>query len=361
MKVVFDDQIFLMQPRGGISRYFVELMRAYRSDAAMGVELDTRPLWTRNHHLLDAGMGRRLPTGWGQRRRVLRAANRFHRTRGRPNVVHHTYFDRNYLRSGKPDSIRAVTVYDMIPEIYPEMFPDGNPHMDKRAFVERADLIFCISEATKGDLVRIYGQPEAPIVVTPLGVEGTFRPDASQWHGLPERYVLFVGNRGGYKDFAVLAEAFANCAFPADISLLVVGGGPFGTGEERLLGNLGLSPRTHRVEIGDAELAGAYAHALCYVFPSRHEGFGLPTLEAMASGCPTILAATSSHPEVGGDAALYFPPGDVYELSRLLGELEASPERRAERRAAGLLQAAAFSWQDTARRTAAAYHDARTV
>ena len=355
MKVRFDDQIFALQSRGGISRYFVELMREYGSDSTYGVELDSGPVWTRNAHLLEAGMGRSLPTGWGRRRRVLRVANRLHRAGGNSDLVHHTYFDRSYLPLARNGSIRAVTVYDMIPELYPELFPLGNPHLDKRAFVDEADLILCISEATRRDLVHVYGEPAAPIVVTPLGVDSRFRPDVPKPKDLPERYVLFIGNRGGYKDFSVLAEAFAVCRLPDDIKLVVAGGGPFSTEERELLQRLDLLTKAIRLDLGDADLPGVYGHALCFVFPSRHEGFGLPTLEAMASGCPTILVSSSSHPEVGGDAALYFPPGDVEALALLLDELMEAPERRAACRAAGLIRAAAFSWQDTARRTAEAY------
>jgi glycosyltransferase involved in cell wall biosynthesis len=355
VKVRFDDQIFCLQSRGGISRYFVELMRAFGSDPAYGVELEARAMWTANHHLLDAGMGRRVPSRWGQRRRLLKAANRAHWSRWTPRMIHHTYYDASYLRPIEPDGLRAVTIYDMIPEIYPELFPDGNPHLDKKAFVEAADLIFCISAATKGDLVEVYGQPNAPIVVTPLGVDARFSPSAVKPARLPAKYILFVGKRGGYKDFAVLVQAFADCNFSADVKLVAVGGGPFGHDEVKALEALGLAERVCTTGLSDNELAGAYAHALCFVFPSRHEGFGLPTLEAMASGCPTLLASSSSHTEVGGDAALYFSPGDTADLSRLLRDLVANPELRADRRAAGLVRAAVFTWQTTARRTAAAY------
>jgi glycosyltransferase involved in cell wall biosynthesis len=361
VKVQYDDQIFGLQQRGGISRYFVELMRAYHADPSFGVEAGPQSVWTANQHALAAGLGRRIPTGLGRRRRVLAAANRVHRAPGQLAVLHHTYYDSSYLhRSWPAAAVRAVTVYDMIPELFPELFPVGNPHLDKREFVAAADVVLCISAATRDDLVEVYGQPEAPMVVTPLGIDDAFRPDAPKPTALPDRYVLFVGNRAAYKDFNVLAEAFAVADLPRDIVLVTTGGGSWSQEETALLAALGLADRTHKVDLDDADLAGAYAHALCFVFPSRHEGFGLPTLEAMASGCPTILACSSSHPEVGGGAALYFPPGDVEMLGRMLGEMVANPELRTERRVAGLAQAATFSWTETARLTAAAYRDVLT-
>lgn len=361
MRVRFDDQIFRLQSRGGISRYFVELMLAYRADPTIGVELEPRVLWTLNHHLIDAGMGRRLPTRWGDRRRVLRVANRMHRERRAPDVIHHTYYEPDGLSRDSFAGVRAVTVYDMIPELYPDAFPRGNPHLEKRAFVEAADVVFCISEATKSDLVELYGRPAAPIVVTHLGVDDAFRPDAPCAADLPDRYLLFVGSRGGYKDFSVLVEAMAACEMPEEVMLLVTGGGPLSVSELELVESLGLSARVRKVDLADSELAGAYAHALCLVFPSRHEGFGLPTLEAMASGCPVVASSCPALLEVAGGAALHFPPGDREALARVLGDVVASPELRSGLRAKGLARAEKFTWEETARRTASAYREVGAV
>ena len=126
MRVYIDDQIFGLQSRGGISRYFVELMRAFRQDPRLGVDVTTPPLWTINQHLLEAGSGRSLPNLLGSRRKVLRALNRVGAPR-RAEVVHHTYYDRSYLGRGGPRALRVVTVYDIIPELLPETFPAVSP------------------------------------------------------------------------------------------------------------------------------------------------------------------------------------------------------------------------------------------
>ena len=354
MKVYIDDQIFGLQPRGGISRYFVELARAFREDAGLDVEVTTPSLWTINEHLLEAGGGRRLPTRLGDRRRILRAVNRLSAP-NRSDVVHHTYYDAAYLTRGGSDSLRVTTVYDMIPELLPENFPDGNPHLDKRAYVEAADLVLCISESTKNDLLDVYGPVRAPIRVIPLGVDPRFGHTSPRPARFPERYVLFVGNRGGYKDFSVLAEAFAAARLPDDVALMAVGGGRFTEEELRLLGRLGLAAQARQAALRDDEMPGAYAHAVCFVFPSRYEGFGLPTVEAMAAGSPVVLADTSSNPEVGGDVALYFDPGDAEGLSRLLQAVWEDPADRAHRALRGRDRARLFTWANTARLTAAAY------
>jgi len=305
--------------------------------------------------LVDAGMGRRLPTSLGRRRRALSSANAARPRRPSPPVVHHTYYDARYLQRGVGGARRAVTVYDMVPEIFPELFPPGNPHLAKRDFVAAADVVFCISEATRDDLVAHYGRPTAPLVVIPLGVDPGFGPDQPLAAGMPDRYLLHVGNRAAYKDFPVLVRALGAAALPDDVRLVVTGGGPITAKEHELLAEQGWAQRTVKRDLSDTDLARAYAHALCFVFPSRYEGFGLPTVEAMASGCPVVLADSSSHPEVGGEAAVYFPPGDVDALAAALRQVVDDEARRAELSALGLARSARFSWARTAELTAEAY------
>ena len=107
--------------------------------------------------------------------------------------------------------------------------------------------------------------------------------------------------------------------------------------------------------LADEELPGAYAHATIFVFPSQHEGFGLPVLEAMASGVPTVLARATSLPEVGGEAAAYFAPGDSSDLARTLIELMGSSDRMTDLAQLGRARAAKFTWHDAAVRTAQVY------
>lgn len=354
LSVRYDDQIFTLQTRGGISRYFVELLNAF-ADPQHGIRGRTDASWTLNKHLIESGRGRELPGRLARSNRVLRFANRIEHLRPTAHdVMHHTYYDLRYLKRA---NFRVVTIYDMIPELYPELFPNGNPHAGKREFIREADLILCISHATRRDLFQLHGDVDAPVLVTPLGVDPAFGSRVGRIRSLPRSYILFVGNRSGYKDFWVLAEAFAASDVPADVWLLAVGGGPIQQEEMVHLRQLGLHRRTMHLELEDAGLASAYANALAFVFPSRHEGFGLPTLEAMAAGCPTILSSISSHPEVGGDAALYFPAGDVAELSRLIEELTADEGVRAELGRSGIARAATFTWAETARRTAEAYRE----
>jgi glycosyltransferase involved in cell wall biosynthesis len=355
MRVHYDDQVFVLQRRGGLSRYFAELIRKFIESPALGVETELGWRWTRNTHALEA-MGGRLRVPGGSRGPVLRWANwAFARTPRRADLTHRTFYRPEYL-SQRHAVPMVVTVPDMIPELFPGLFPAGNPHEHKEEYVRRASLVLCISETTRRDLLRVYGSVDSPTVVTHLGVSHRFAPGARRPSWCPDRYILFVGNRGGYKDFRVAIESFAELA-PSQraTALVAVGGGTFTADEEALISRFGLRGQVVQRDASDEELAGVLGGASAFVFPSRYEGFGLPTLEAMACGTPTVLAASSSHPEVGGDAALYFAPGDssglAAQLSRLLSD-DALGRALSEK---GLAQAARFTWRRTAAMTADAY------
>jgi glycosyltransferase involved in cell wall biosynthesis len=250
----------------------------------------------------------------------------------------------------------VVTVYDMIPEMLPRTRRRLDLLTIKKQYVMRADHIICISESTRNDLLRTYGDIHCPVSVVHLGVEERFAPDHSRPEGIPEKYILFVGNRGSYKDATSLMRAFGliHGDFPA-LHLLFVGGGEFNADEEKLLRELGIRSLTQQVSLSDSDMPGVYGNAILNVFPSRFEGFGLPALEAMACGAPTLLAHSTSLPEVGGDAAAYFPPGDLSALADQMSKILSSSEVQERMRNAGLERARLFTWQKTALETASVY------
>ena len=201
--------------------------------------------------------------------------------------------------------------------------------------VRRAAKVLAISERTKADVAELYG---VSAVVTPLGVDPSFAPGAA-----PDSYVLLVGSVEPRKNPLAAAAAAREVGRP-----LVVAGP---VRDEALARELRAGGADLRGYVSKDELARLYRGAACLVFPSRYEGFGLPLVEAMASGTPVVAAPDAALREVAGDAAVFAEPAVLADgVRRALAERE----RLA---AAGLERARRFTWEETARRTVAVYRE----
>lgn len=357
MRVAFDEQIFALQAYGGISRMFAELAKQFLEHPELGVEVLPLNAPVINRYVLDNPFIRtRLAVrdAGSEYRSLLRYISRIQPRPGN-DIVHNTFYLPNGLAT-YPGAKRVVTVHDMIPELMPQTRRRLDFLTLKRRYVRHADHVICVSESTKRDLLEVYGPIDAPISVVHHGVDKMFRPDRDPHPELPLRYVLFVGNRSQYKDATVLMHAFAQAArHERDIVLLFVGGGPFNADERQLLSKLGIAARTVQVALEDGLMPAVYSNALMCVFPSRFEGFGLPALEAMACGTPTVLARATSLPEVGGSAATYFEPGNADELAVTMEKLLGDESLREDHREAGISRAALFSWGKAAAETTEVY------
>jgi glycosyltransferase involved in cell wall biosynthesis len=204
----------------------------------------------------------------------------------------------------------------------------------------RAAVVIAVSERTRADLVELYGIPSERIVVTSHGVDPLFRPDGSA----RAEYLLFVGAVQQRKDPLAALRAAEGAGLP-----LVVVGPAKDLALARELHRRGASVRGW---VEKEELAELYRGAAALVLPTRYEGFGLPVLEAMASGTPVVTTPDAALREVAGDAAVYA------DRDGLADAVRSALERRTELAAAGLARARRFSWQETARRTADAYRAA---
>ena len=216
----------------------------------------------------------------------------------------------------------------------------------------RAHRVITVSERTKQDVIEHYGIDPAKVVVIPNGVDPHYRPDGARHNGAP--YLLFVGALQPRKDPLVAIEALE--LTNTDLRLVVVGPDK-GSGAEvrRAVERLGLGGRVELAgHVERDELASLYRGASALVFPSRYEGFGLPIVEAMASGTPVVAAAAGAVPEIAGDAAVLVEPGDAVALAGGIERALADRERLVE---AGLERARQFSWTETARRTLAVYRE----
>jgi glycosyltransferase involved in cell wall biosynthesis len=158
--------------------------------------------------------------------------------------------------------------------------------------------------------------------------------------------VFAVSSLATHKNFGLVVEALGKLENPP-FDIAIAGGA-----NARVFGNSGIlnSPNIKWLGyVSDEELRALYESAMCFVFPSIYEGFGIPPLEAMNCGCPVLASHAASIPEVCGDAALYFNPNDADELAALLLRVSKDEELRAEFSRKGLARAQEFSWENAAR------------
>ena len=355
--MAFDEQIFAIQRFGGISRVFAELAKQFISQSELGVELQpvAAPLvneYILRDPILAEALAVRRARHWGPT--IARSLVR-RRHRGPADIVHNTFYFPRAL-ADYPQAKRVVTIHDMIPELFPATRRRLDFLTAKHRYIERADLIVCVSESTKRDLLQTYGEITTPITVVPSGVSPDFFPGLPRISGWPSNYFLHVGHRTGYKAGSTLFRAFTQVVKEdTDVQLVLVGGGPLSQSESALLAKLGITTRVTQQQVPDSLMPNAYANARGFVLPSEYEGFGLPVLEAMAAGTPAVLSDSSSLPEVGGDAASYFRQGDVEHLAEALWRILVRDGERIELVARGLERAKRFTWGETARKMKAAY------
>jgi glycosyltransferase involved in cell wall biosynthesis len=359
--IVYDHQIFSLQPVGGISRYFCELaLRVSRADG-FGARV-IAPLHF-NHHLAECGAPKTalyLPKPW-KAGPLFRCVNRWLSPgltdRVKPALIHRTFFGLSERPRGVPV---VVTVFDMINELFPQGFAASDTTArDKRLAVVKADHVLCISQCTADDVIRLLGVSPAKVSVTHLGCSESFSEPApeDETSPHPRPYLLFVGHRAGHKNFDGLLSAYAASArLHSHFDLVAFGGLPFSRGERDRVASLGLSPdRVLRWSGPDTALARAYRHARALVYPSKYEGFGIPPLEAMSAGCAVACSDRSSIPEVVGQAARLFDPGQLDSIRCAVEAIAFSDAERVALIAAGRRRVLEFSWDRCAQRSADAY------
>lgn len=358
MKLFLDPQIFYSQKYGGISRLFAELWNECITIA--GIEVVCPLFYCENLHLrelklqpknLEFLFDKNYP---GKKifnallKRVNRLSTFYFLKKKNYDVFVCTYYNPYFL--GKTGKVPVVlTVFDMIHEIFPEYFPnEQHVRQHKKMLIEQCTKIISISSSTKKDILRFHPAiPASKISVIHLSQSLNFNSVSSTppvW--LPEKYILFVGKRDGYKQFNLLLDAMIPVfETDADINLVCAGGGTFTATEIKRIKKAKLSERILQKNFFDNELRAIYQGAEAFVFPSEYEGFGIPALEAMACGCPVILSETSSLPEIGGEAALYFKPNDVNELTACIRKILNDKGLKKLLTEKGIQQASKFSWK----------------
>ena len=359
MKILFDHQIFTWQKQGGISRYFAEII--YHVSLKKNLKYELSLLNSNNIHLLEIGLKKNIFNRVLSHPRITRS--RFKKYIDKFNLYRTvkalkkqdfdvfvpTYFDTYFLDYiGKKPFV--LTVYDMIHELYPSYFTGVDNFIEqKKELIFKANKVITISENTKKDILNIYpnvDEKKIEVVYLSHSIKNT---ETTINIILPEKYILFVGERGAYKNFEFFIKSAANILNnDKELFVLCVGGRSFLDTEKTLFESLNIQNQLIQYAASDNELYLLYNRALVFIFPSLYEGFGIPVLEAMASSCPVILTNASSFPEVASDAALYFSADNNLELEVRIKELIYNEQKRVSYIEKGLKNVKRFSWEKTA-------------
>jgi len=257
----------------------------------------------------------------------------------------------------------TATVHDFTCWVMPETHSPANVAADK-AFAERilkrADGLIAVSEATRGDAVRLLNLPPEKIRVIHHGIADMFfRATAADAeavrsrHGLHRPYLLFVGTIEPRKNVDLLLNAYQGLPPSIREEFELVLAGPAGWAQRATTARLRqLSPGTRYLGyVAEHDLAGLFAGATAFVYPSLYEGFGFPVAQAMAAGTPVITSAVSALPEIAGGAAILIDPRSETELQDAMRNLLTSPGRRAQLIELGRSNARRFSWTECARQS----------
>ena len=369
MKIAYDSQIFFMQTYGGVSRYFCEIASRIAKEPSVQVSI-VAPMHS-NAYLAHVPPGivsgfrapktDRFQTKYGTNypRRALRGLGSLmgnwmlHAMK--PDIVHETYFSPYRLGARRPR--RVLTIYDMIHEKFASSFPRADKTARYKALAtERADHVICISESTRRDAIEILGLHPDKTSVIYLGfdimhADGERAGDLVSSTNNP--FLLYVGIRGGYKNFLGLLEAYATSPqLRTGYRLICFGGGALSMDEQKAIHKLGLnSSQVMQLGGSDQSLASLYERASAFIYPSLYEGFGIPPLEAMSYDCPVVCSKTSSIPEVVGDAGEYFDPADIESMRAAIERVVTSDSHRKLLIAKGRARLKYFSWDRCAAET----------
>ncbi|MCQ2181915.1 MAG: glycosyltransferase family 4 protein [Bacteroidales bacterium] len=382
MKVLFDYQAFEMQSHGGVSRSFAELCSRmpehgisyevgiqesdniylrekhlcdfirplnYTHDRVFGKRQLFKGQWWLEHHILSSFGGQNDFRDVNQKFSVELLKRRDF------DVFHPSFFDKYFLPY-LDDKPFVLTIHDMIPELYPQYFArEDTQIVGKQILSPKASAIIAVSEKTKEDVVRILHVPEEKVHVIYHGCSFNIPAKAERIFQFP--YLLYVGERAGYKNFVKLIDGAVPSLLKHDDLKLVCTGKPFTEVELKLFESLGIRDKViHHWVADDDEFYSLYHFAECFVYPSDYEGFGIPILEAYTADCPVLLNNASCFPEIAGDAAVYFSfehSGDLnekleYMLSMSLEQREILIQKQRER-------LSLYSWEKSAGRLAEVY------
>lgn len=372
MNLLYDYQAFDMQTYGGVSRSFIELingLNARGNSCKIGIKESSNVYLPLSDVVGDDIRPREYRYNkWFGHEQYFHGEDRLKRAifkivgydlnpnrgycinllkHGKFDVFHPTFYD-DYFLDYLKDKPFVLTVHDMMPELFPEYFDCSDFQIiQKRKLCPLAAHIHVPSQRTKSDLINILNVEPDKISVIPHGYRAETKVTPIKDEYICHPYILYVGARYAYKNFISFVHECARVMKDIPDLKVLCTGYDFENEELQLFAALGVENRFRHLFVNDEELNYLYRNAVCFVFPSLYEGFGLPILEAYANNCPVMLNNTSCFPEIAGDAAIYFEmeksgKSDFYEKFSYLYKL--SSEDRQKLIDAGIKRLSMYSW-----------------
>lgn len=354
--ILYDSLIFDLQKHGGISRYFCEII------SRLNMPYDISVRYTENHYLAQSKISKHytpIPHFF-----FKHFAQRYYHKNQRltkrllletaPYLFHPTYYNLSFLKYIGNNPF-VVTVHDMTYERLPEYFSGAKATIQlKKEIITKANRIIAISENTKKDIVEILNIDPKKIDVIYHGTS-IQAPIRRHKLSLPNKYLLFVGDRTSYKNFQRLLEAFANIRKTTKDLYLVCTGKPFSLDEQKQISELRVEAQTIQLSVNDENLNELYNRAALFVYPSLYEGFGIPILEAYACNCPVALSNASCFPEIAGNAGIYFNPYSVESMADTIVDVINNKDECSRLIAAGKERLKSYSWEKATQETEKTY------
>jgi glycosyltransferase involved in cell wall biosynthesis len=361
VKILLDPQIFIEQQYGGISRYYTEVISILSKNDEFDIQIPI--LATYNNHFNESILVTNT------QKKILSLINilskikislkskirrqNYKKAKNEISLLEFDLFIPTYYNPYFIDLIKdkpfVLTVYDMIFELFPEYKLANKELIENKLYlIEKATRIIAVSENTKKDIIAIY--PHIDSSKIDVVYHGTsIKVNNSNDISLPNKYILFVGLRGIYKNFTFFIKAISDLLLnDQELYVICAGGGKFNSDELQLINDLGIASQVIQKDFKEYQLGSFYAKAKCFVFPSIYEGFGIPVIESMSCGCPVVLAKHSSFTEVAGNAGVYFDLNDCEDLKNKIKSLLQNTTLHNDFSLKGLKQSEKFKWDDAA-------------
>jgi len=354
MKVLFDDKIFSTQKYGGVSKYFCEMIKRLPKGIWETSALFTNNEYVRNSHLFPYISLFPKSTYRGQSRipEILNMPiTQIKLEMGNFDIFHQTDFasyNPKYLKNKK----MVITFHDMNYVKYRELynnieFTNRRESLQKEC-LKRADQIIAISHTTKKDLIDLWNIAADKITVIHHGVNKNSVSNLNPNRIIQEPYILFVGERYGFKNFSRLLKAFAILEKSYPELRLMCTSVPLSNTEQTEIQELRLSQKVIHISADEPTMARLYRDAELFVYPSFSEGFGMPILESMVYDCPVVLSRASCFPEIAGNSAQYFDPFDEEDIAFRIDQVLSSESAKNELISQGRSKLNEFSWEKSA-------------